>query len=76
MSKKRAFQFLESPREMPRKIPLQLRTGGGDWNELYGHFDPDNAAHQAGRVSTAALDCSHGCPCTTTPQWLRLVDEV
>jgi glutamate synthase (NADPH/NADH) small chain len=77
MSKKRAFQFLESPREMPRKIPLLLRTGGGDWNELYGHFDPDNAAHQAGRCLDCGNPyCSHGCPVHNyIPQWLRLVEE-
>ena len=26
MSKKQVFQFLDAPREMPRKLPLALRT--------------------------------------------------
>ena len=76
MSKKHVFQFLDLPREMPRRIPLQLRTAG-DWNELYGRFDQDAAAHQAGRC----LDCGNpycqaGCPVHNhIPRWLRLVEE-
>ena len=76
MSKKNLFQFLELPREMPRKIALELRTGG-DWNELHGRFDDTNAAHQAGRC----LDCGNpycGSKCPVhnhIPQWLRLVEE-
>ena len=30
MSRKHAFQFLDLPREMPRRIPVELRTSG-DW---------------------------------------------
>ncbi|WP_407353733.1 FAD-dependent oxidoreductase [Luteimonas sp. R10] len=76
MSKKYAFQFLDLPREMPRRIPLQLRTAG-DWSELYGRFGQDEAAHQAGRC----LDCGNpycqtGCPVHNyIPNWLRLVEE-
>ena len=76
MSKKHVFQFLELPREMPRRIPLELRTAG-DWNELYGAFDHADAPHQAGRC----LDCGNpycqtGCPVHNyIPNWLRLVEE-
>ncbi len=76
MSKKNAFQFVELGREMPRKIPLLLRTGG-DWGELYGRFERDEAVHQAGRC----LDCGNPyceakCPVHNhIPQWLRLVEE-
>ena len=49
MSKKQVFQFLDAPREMPRKLPLALRTAG-DWNELYGAFAQPEASHQAGRL--------------------------
>src|SRR5690606_21999602 len=54
MSKKKVFQFLDIPREMPRKVPLQLRTEG-DWNELYGKFGQPEAAFQSGRC----LDCGN-----------------
>ena len=37
MSKKPVFQFRDAPREMPSRIPLQLRLNG-DWGELYGRF--------------------------------------
>ncbi len=76
MSRTRAFQFLELPRAMPRRIALELRTGG-DWNELYGRFDAGEAAHQAGRC----LDCGNPycaakCPVhNDIPRWLQLVDE-
>ncbi|MDH5821944.1 FAD-dependent oxidoreductase [Luteimonas sp. RD2P54] len=76
MSKKQVFQFLDLPREMPRRIPLALRTGG-DWGELYGKFAHEEAAHQAGRC----LDCGNpycqtGCPVHNyIPNWLRLVEE-
>ncbi len=76
MSKKQVFQFLDVPREMPRKVPLQLRTEG-DWNELYGRFGQAEAVHQAGRC----LDCGNPyceakCPVHNyIPNWLALVEE-
>ena len=33
MSRKQVFQFLDLPREMPRRIPIELRPAG-DWGEL------------------------------------------
>ena len=76
MSKKQVFQFLDVPRDMPRKVPLQLRTEG-DWNELYGRFGQAEAVHQAGRC----LDCGNPyceakCPVHNyIPNWLALVEE-
>ena len=76
MSKKQLFQFLESPREMPAKVPLAERIGG-DWNELYGRFEQAEATHQAGRC----LDCGNPycearCPVHNyIPNWLQLVQE-
>ena len=76
MSKKQVFQFLDIPRDMPRKVPLQLRTDG-DWNELYGRFGQAEAAHQSGRC----LDCGNPyceakCPVHNyIPNWLQLVEE-
>jgi glutamate synthase (NADPH/NADH) small chain len=76
MSKKQVFQFLDAPREMPRKLPLapahrrrleravrRVRAAGG--------------AHQAGRC----LDCGNPyceakCPVHNyIPNWLQLVQE-
>ncbi|HRN63047.1 MAG TPA: FAD-dependent oxidoreductase [Luteimonas sp.] len=76
MSKKQVFQFLDVARDMPRKIPLQLRTEG-DWGELYGQFGQAEAVHQAGRC----LDCGNPyceakCPVHNyIPNWLALVEE-
>src|SRR5690606_9645663 len=76
MSKKQVFQFLDIPRDMPRKVPLQLRTEG-DWNELYGKFGQAEAVHQAGHC----LDCGNPyceakCPVHNyIPNWLALVEE-
>ncbi|MCD9027344.1 FAD-dependent oxidoreductase [Luteimonas sp. BDR2-5] len=76
MTKHDVFRFLEEPREMPGKVPLQLRTAG-DWNELYGNFEQRTAAHQADRC----LDCGNPyceakCPVHNyIPNWLKLVQE-
>ena len=76
MSKKSVFQFLELPRTMPQRIPLELRTSG-DWGELYGKFDKPEAQYQAGRCLDCGNPyCSWKCPVhNAIPQWLQLVQE-
>lgn len=76
MSRKQVFQFLELPREMPRRIPLELRTSG-DWGELYGKFGQAEAAHQSGRCLDCGNPyCSWKCQVhNAIPQWLQLVQE-
>src|SRR5690606_12416193 len=76
MSKKQVFQFLDVPRDMPRKVPLQLRTDG-DRNELYGRFGQAEAAHQAGRCLDCVNPyCEAKCPFHNyIPNWLQLVEE-
>jgi len=76
MSRKHVFQFLDLPREMPRRIPVELRTAG-DWGELYGKFGPAEAQHQAGRCLDCGNPyCSWKCPVhNAIPQWLQLVQE-
>ncbi len=76
MSRKQAFQFLDLPREMPRRIPVELRTSG-DWGELYGKFGLAEAQHQAGRCLDCGNPyCSWKCPVhNAIPQWLQLVQE-
>ena len=76
MSRKQAFQFLELPRQMPQRIPLELRTSG-DWGEMYGKFALPEAQHQAGRCLDCGNPyCSWKCPVhNAIPQWLQLVQE-
>ena len=76
MSRKQVFQFLDLPREMPRRIPLELRIAG-DWGELYGKFGQAEAAHQSGRCLDCGNPyCSWKCPVhNAIPQWLQLVQE-
>lgn len=76
MSRKQAFQFLDLPRQMPQRIPVELRTSG-DWGELYGKFDKADAQYQAGRCLDCGNPyCSWKCPVhNAIPQWLQLVQE-
>ena len=76
MSKKNAFQYLDLPRAMPQRIPVELRTAG-DWSELYGRFGKEEAQYQAGRCLDCGNPyCSWKCPVhNAIPQWLQLVQE-
>lgn len=76
MSKKQVFQFLDLPRTMPQRIPVELRTSG-DWSELYGRFGKEEAQYQAGRCLDCGNPyCSWKCPVhNAIPQWLQLVQE-
>ncbi|MHC5147777.1 FAD-dependent oxidoreductase [Stenotrophomonas rhizophila] len=76
MSRKQAFQFLDLPRTMPQRIPVELRTSG-DWGELYGKFGKEDAQFQAGRCLDCGNPyCSWKCPVhNAIPQWLQLVQE-
>jgi glutamate synthase (NADPH) small chain len=76
MSRKQVFQFLDLPRTMPQRIPLELRTSG-DWSEMYGKFALPEAQHQAGRCLDCGNPyCSWKCPVhNAIPQWLQLVQE-
>lgn len=76
MSRKHAFQFLDLPRTMPQRIPVELRTSG-DWGELYGKFGKEDAQYQAGRCLDCGNPyCSWKCPVhNAIPQWLQLVQE-
>ena len=76
MSRKNVFQFVELPRQMPQRIPLELRTNG-DWDEMYGKFALPEAQYQAGRCLDCGNPyCSWKCPVhNAIPQWLQLVQE-
>jgi glutamate synthase (NADPH/NADH) small chain len=67
------FQFIDLPRRMPAEVPTAVRVLG--WQEIYGGFDANGAAEQAGRC----LDCGNPycewkCPVHNyIPNWLALV---
>ncbi len=69
------FQFLEVQAADPEKRPVGLRLH--DFNEIYGRFNADEAASQAGRC----LDCGNPycewkCPVHNyIPNWLKLIEE-
>ena len=75
-SKKPVFAFRETPRQMPARIPLELRRSG-DWGELYGRFGEAEAKHQASRCLDCGNPyCSWKCPLHNyIPNWLELARE-
>ena len=75
MAAKNALQFLDLPRQDPKKAPVEIRLH--DFREIYGSFNADTAAAQSGRC----LDCGNPycewkCPVHNfIPNWLKLVQE-
>jgi len=76
MSKKTPQAFLQSQRQMPERVALDLRQHG-DWNELYGRFEDAEAKKQSSRCLDCGNPyCSWGCPLHNyIPQWLELARE-
>ena len=76
MSKKTPQAFLQSQRQMPQRVALELRQQG-DWHELYGRFEEAEAKKQASRCLDCGNPyCSWGCPLHNyIPQWLELARE-
>ncbi len=76
MSKKTPQAFLQSQRQMPERVALDLRRDG-DWNELYGRFEEAEAKKQSARCLDCGNPyCSWGCPLHNyIPQWLELARE-
>ncbi len=69
------LHFLDMPRRDPEKQPAEVRIKS--WNEIYGQFDPDSAASQAGRcISCGNPYCEWKCPVHNyIPNWLKLIAE-
>ena len=69
------FQFIDLPRRMPRELDVAVRVLG--WNEIYGQYEPPQAAEQSARC----LDCGNPycewkCPVHNyIPNWLKLIAE-
>ena len=75
MSKSNALQFLEIPREIPGKKKVNIRIK--EYAEIYGDFDGETAAYQAGRCLHCGNPyCEWKCPVHNyIPNWLQLIDE-
>ncbi len=75
MSKEAPLRFLEIPRKDPKKLLARDRIR--HYREIYGQYDVEDAAKQAGRC----LDCGNPycewkCPVHNyIPNWLALVAE-
>ncbi|ACL74089.1 glutamate synthase, small subunit [Thioalkalivibrio sulfidiphilus HL-EbGr7] len=69
------MQFLEIPRQDPKKTPAQVRIH--EFKEIYGQFDPETAKHQSGRCLACGNPyCEWKCPVHNyIPNWLKLVAE-
>ena len=69
------FQFLDLPRRLPRELPVKVRVLG--WSEIYGQFQPGEAAEQSERcIECGNPYCEWKCPVHNyIPNWLRLVQE-
>lgn len=74
-SKKDPFAFLKIERESPAKQGVLARVRNFD--ELYGHYPPEQASAQASRcIDCGNPYCSWQCPVHNhIPQWLTLVAE-
>lgn len=69
------FQFVDLPRQDPTKAPVRERAR--NFNEIYGHYQPDDAAAQAGRcIACGNPYCEWKCPVHNyIPNWLKLIEE-
>ena len=58
---KNHLQFLDTPRQDPKKVEATVRIH--EFAELYGQFDKETAAQQAGRcISCGNPYCEWKCP--------------
>jgi glutamate synthase (NADPH) small chain len=75
VSKKNALQFLDIPRHDPAKKPVDVRIT--EYAEIYGQFDAEGAAYQAGRCLHCGNPyCEWRCPVHNyIPNWLQLITE-
>ena len=69
------LQFLNLPRQDPSIDPVEVRLHHS--REIYGQFDPEQAAAQAGRCLACGNPyCEWKCPVHNyIPDWLKLIEE-
>lgn len=72
---KNVNQFLEVPRQDPKKVPVEVRVH--DFREIYGHYPADQAKSQSARcLGCGNPYCEWKCPVHNyIPNWLKLVEE-
>ncbi len=75
MSKAKPLLFVDVPRQDPKKKSARLRVT--EFQEIYGQFDPETAANQAGRCLHCGNPyCEWKCPVHNyIPNWLQLINE-
>src|SRR3546814_8097899 len=75
MGAKNLNQFLDLPRQDPKKVQAEVRIH--DFREIYGQFPADQAAAQSGRcLGCGNPYCEWKCPVSNfIPNWLKLVEE-
>ena len=69
------LQFLEVPRHVPDKLPVEQRIQS--FREIYSQYDAQSAAQQAGRcIACGNPFCEWKCPVHNyIPNWLKLIQE-
>ncbi len=69
------LHFLKLPRQDPKITPTHVRLH--DYREIYGQFDPEQAAQQSARcLGCGNPYCEWKCPVHNyIPDWLKLVQE-
>jgi glutamate synthase (NADPH) small chain len=69
------MRFVNTDKRMPEKRPAEARRV--DFDEIYGEFDAERAAEQAGRCSQCGVPfCQVHCPLhNNIPDWLMLTAE-
>ncbi len=72
---KNHFQFLDAARQDPSKTEAEVRIQ--DYREIYGQFDPEQAAIQSARCLHCGNPyCEWKCPVHNyIPNWLQLIAE-
>ncbi|PQO22814.1 dihydropyrimidine dehydrogenase [Rhodobacteraceae bacterium WD3A24] len=75
MAHQQMLKFVNLEKEMPEKRAPSLRRA--DFDEIYGEYDDDTAAEQAGRCSQCGVPyCQTHCPLhNNIPDWLMLTAE-
>lgn len=75
MGYKNANQFMDVPRQDPKKVAVEVRVR--EFAEIYGQFAPETAKSQAGRcLSCGNPYCEWKCPVHNyIPNWLKLLEE-
>jgi len=75
MSKAKPLLFVDMPRQDPAKTPARERIH--QFKEIYGQYDGQTAATQAGRCLHCGNPyCEWKCPVHNyIPNWLQLIDE-